>query len=280
MTDCLIDRFTSELCEPIASFVGSGVTSKKEISVQLFKAEPGTGIVFAIPDSETNTGKPLFLPATADNVVNTLRNVVIGRGKSRLCLVEHILCAIALSNLDDLYIAVDGPEVPLGNGSGDLWLALLKDANLITPLPKATIELPEPILINRKDRSMMAIPDETFSVTYMMDWKHPKIGRVWRTWTTSDDIADILDARTFGSLAEHKMLGLEKDMVSLTEDGFTMDLRFDDEPVRHKLLDFIGDLMLCGINPLKIKARFISVKGGHEMDVVLAKQLRQTLKLG
>ncbi len=279
MTDCLIDRFTSELGEPIASFVGSGVTSKKEISVQIFKADPGTGIVFAIPDSE-NTGKPLFLPATADNVVNTLRNVVIGRGKSRLCLVEHILCAIALSNLDDLYIAVDGPEVPLGNGSGDLWLALLKDANLINPLPQATIELPEPILINRKDRSMMAIPDETFSVTYLMDWKHPKIGRVWRTWTTSDDIADILDARTFGSLTEHKMLGLDKDMVSLTEDGFTMDLRFDDEPVRHKLLDFIGDLMLCGINPLKIKARFISVKGGHEMDVVLAKQLRRTLKLG
>ncbi len=278
MADCLIDRFTSELGEPIASFIGPGVTSKKEINVQLFKAEPGAGIVFAIPDSQS--GKPLLLPATADNVVNTLRNVVIGQGKSRLCLVEHILCAIALSNVDDLIVAVDGPEVPLGNGSGDLWLTMLQDANLVNPLPEATIGLSEPITINRKDRSLMVVPDEKFSVTYLMDWNHPKIGRVWRTWTTADGIADILDARTFGSLAEHKMLGLEKDVVSLTEDGFTMDLRFDDEPVRHKLLDLIGDLMLCGVNPLKIRGRFISVKGGHEMDVELAKKLLQSIKLG
>jgi UDP-3-O-[3-hydroxymyristoyl] N-acetylglucosamine deacetylase len=74
------------------------------------------------------------------------------------------------------------------------------------------------------------------------------------------------------------MLGLDKDVVSMTEDGFTMDLRFQDEPVRHKLLDLVGDLMLMGTNPLKLKARFISIKGGHEMDVDMARRLQALVK--
>lgn len=69
------------------------------------------------------------------------------------------------------------------------------------------------------------------------------------------------------------MLGLENDVVSLTADGFTQPLRFEDEPVRHKLLDLVGDLALSGVNPLKFKAKFISIKGGHELDVEMAKRL-------
>ncbi|MDZ4834458.1 MAG: UDP-3-O-acyl-N-acetylglucosamine deacetylase [Candidatus Melainabacteria bacterium] len=266
------------LGKPLKSYQGRGITSRQDIGVSLFEAEPGTGIVFVIKNSEGAEGEKVFLPAHADYVVNTLRNVVIGQGKSRLCLVEHILCAVALGGIDDLYIEVAGPEVPLGNGSGDLWMELFESAGLKQSPPQATIELKEPIILNRKDRSLMAIPDETFSVSYLMDWKHPKIGKVWRSWTPAEGIGEILDARTFGNLAEHKMLGLENDVVSMTEDDFTMELRFPDEPVRHKLLDLVGDLMLCGVNPLKIKARFISIKGGHEMDVEMAKLLAQALK--
>lgn len=257
----------------LASYSGIGITSKKDIAVNVYEGTPGSGIVFVLPDGEER----LQIPATAGNVVNTLRNVTIGQGKIRLCLVEHILCAFALCGIDDAFIEVNGPEVPLGNGSGDLWFDMLVNAGLRKDLPPATIELKEPIVINRKDRSLMAVPDDKFSATYLMDWNHPKIGRVWRTWTPEMGAEEIINARTFGSLAEHKMLGLDKEMVSLTEDGFTMDLRFPDEPVRHKLLDLIGDLILCGVNPLKIKAKFISVKGGHEMDVEMAKQLAQQL---
>lgn len=270
--------FTSAvLGKPLKSYKGRGITSRQDIGVSLFEAEPGTGIVFVVKNAEGGDDEKILLPARAEYVVNTLRNVVVGQGKTRLCLVEHILCAVALAGVDDLYIEVEGPEVPLGNGSGDFWMDLLESAGLKKEPPQATIELKQPIVINRKDRSLMAIPDETFSVSYLMDWKHPKIGRVWRSWTQAEGVGEILNARTFGSLAEHKMLGLENDVVSMTEDGFTMDLRFDDEPVRHKLLDLVGDLMLCGTNPLKIKARFISIKGGHEMDVEMAKQLAQAL---
>jgi UDP-3-O-[3-hydroxymyristoyl] N-acetylglucosamine deacetylase len=280
----------STLGKPLKSYSGRGITSRQDIGVTLYEAEPGTGIVFVIKNGEAKNGDvksgdaiagedKILLPAKAEYVVNTLRNVVLGQGRSRLCLVEHILCAVALSNIDDLYIEVAGPEVPLGNGSGDLWMELFESAGLCHPLPEATIELKQPIIINRKERSLIALPDETFSVTYLMDYKHPKIGKIWRSWTTADGTADILNARTFGSLAEHKMLGLEELVVSMTEDGFTMDLRFEDEPVRHKLLDLVGDLMLCGVNPLKIKARFISIKGGHEMDVEMAKQLARAISV-
>ena len=73
------------------------------------------------------------------------------------------------------------------------------------------------------------------------------------------------------------MLGLTKDVVSLTEDGFSYPLRFEDEPVRHKLLDLIGDLALIGVNPLRLNARILSIKGGHELDVQLAKKLSAIL---
>lgn len=262
--------------EVLATYKGRGTTSGKYVSVKLYQGEPGRWIVFILPDAD-NPGEKLFLPATADNVVNTLRNVVIGKGKTRLCIVEHLLCAASLCAVEDAFIEIDGPEVPLGNGSGDLWFEFFRSAGFTQRLPQATIDLKEPIVVNRKDRLLMAVPDQSFSATYLMDWPHPKIGRTWRSWTPDMGAEEIINARTFGPLMEHKMLGLDKEMVSLTEDDFTMPLRFPDEPVRHKLLDLIGDLMLCGINPLKIKARFISIKGGHEIDVEMAGKLKEAL---
>jgi UDP-3-O-[3-hydroxymyristoyl] N-acetylglucosamine deacetylase len=103
------------------------------------------------------------------------------------------------------------------------------------------------------------------------------IGKRWQTWNAALPVADVADARTFGSLKEHEMLGLTDDVVSFTDDGFTQQLRFEDEPVRHKLLDLIGDLTLIGFNPLRLNARIISIKAGHEMDVQLVRQLTQVL---
>lgn len=270
----------------LAQFVGRGLTSQKDITVKVFESQPGTGVIFALPShaalgasacADTTDSSFIELPASVDSVVNTLRNVTIGRGKLRVCIVEHFLCAVALSGLHDLYVEIDGPELPLGNGSSDFWMELFANAGISKALPEATLELSAPITITRKDRVLMAVPAESFSVTYLMDYNHPKIGRLWRTWTPSDSVADIATARTFSSMAEHKLLGLVGEVVSMTDDGFDMPLRFDDEPVRHKLLDLIGDLMLTGINPLSIKGRFISIKGGHEMDVEMARALKEQL---
>jgi len=274
------------LGKPLATYNGRGLTSRREVTVNLYKGEPGQGIIFIVPDIERFgiPGEPLkeggreFLPATLESVISTTRNTALGKGRNRLCFVEHILCAAALCNVEDIYIEVLGFEMPLENGSCDFWIELFESCGLRRDPPEATIELKEPITITSGRRTVMAIPDDKFSVSYMMDFNHPRVGRIWRTWSPPEDINELARARTFGSLAEHILLGFEEFVVSYTKDDFTMELRFADEPVRHKMLDLIGDLILTGINPLKIKAKFISILGGHQLDVELARRLKKALE--
>jgi UDP-3-O-acyl-N-acetylglucosamine deacetylase len=254
-----------------ATYTGRGITSRKEIKVEVERRDPGHGIVFRVPKLDGSA--VVEIPARTEYVVNTLRNVTLGRDGARLCIVEHFLGAAALFGLNDLLVSVDGLEFPLGDGSGRFWMETFKNAGWQPSLTAATKELKAPITCQKGDRSLLAIPDTNFSVTYLMDWNHPAIGRCWQTWSPDKALEDIADARTFGSMQEHQLLGIADEVVSLTADGFSQPLRWPDEPVRHKLLDLIGDLFLTGINPLAWKARFISIKGGHEMDVDLAKQL-------
>jgi UDP-3-O-[3-hydroxymyristoyl] N-acetylglucosamine deacetylase len=168
--------------------------------------------------------------------------------------------------------------MPLGDGSANFWIELLRKAIPPNTQHLQGVEVREPITLTKNDRTLLMVPDVSFSVTYLMDLNHPQIGKRWQTWNLSMPVTEISDARTFGSLKEHEMLGLVDDVVSFTPDGFTQKLRFEDEPVRHKLLDLIGDLALVGINPLRLNARFISIKAGHEMDVQLATKLAQVVR--
>lgn len=255
-------------------YKGRGATSKKDIAVVIESGPPGSGINFSVLDAreQANSAYVTF-PARVASVVNTMRNVTLGKDGVRLCIVEHILCAVAIWGLEDVLITVDGPELPLGDGSANFFIELFRSAGVERRVPEADIELTETVTVGSGDRMLLAVPDSKFSLTYLMDWDHPKIGRKWQTFDASREPEEIATARTFASLKEHQMLGLADDSVSLTDDGFTKPLHFDDEPVRHKLLDLLGDLTLIGVNPMRIKAKFISIKGGHEMDVQLARKL-------
>jgi UDP-3-O-[3-hydroxymyristoyl] N-acetylglucosamine deacetylase len=255
--------------DKIAEFNAKGLTSKQEIHLELYKAAPGSGITFYCK----NENDFVVVPARASSVVNTLRNVTVGVGRTRLCIVEHFLCAVSLWGLDDLNVMVDGPEMPLADGSSKLWIELFEKSGIERKPIVCDATLPEVVCVSKGDRSVLAVPDDKFSVTYLMDWKHPKIGQKWQSWDSSRDIRDIYENRTFGMLKDHELLGLTNDVVSLTDEDFTMPLIHPDEPVRHKLLDLIGDLALCGINPLRVKARFISTKAGHELDVEMSRKL-------
>jgi len=262
-------------------YKGRGATSKKDITVVIESGPPGSGINFSVLDARAEAnGAHVAIPARAASVVNTLRNVVIGKGSVRLCIVEHVLCAVAIWGLEDVLITVDGPELPLGDGSANFFIELFQSAGVERRVPVADIELPETITVGTGDRMIIAVPDSKFSLTYLMDWDHPKIGRKWQTFDASKAPEEIATARTFASLKEHQMLGLADDSVSLTEDGFTKPLHFEDEPVRHKLLDLLGDLTLIGVNPMRVKAKFISIKGGHELDVQLARKLEPLVNAG
>lgn len=270
-------------------YTGRGATSKKEITVVIENGKPGSGINFSVLDeASTNAAKKekgegadkiyVHVPAKPASVVNTLRNVVLGTQTVRLCIVEHVLAAVAIWGLDDVLITVDGPELPLGDGSAAFWIQLLKDAGVERRVPACDIELSESVTVGSGDRMLLAVPDTRFSLTYLMDWNHPQIGKRWQTFDSTMQPEEIATARTFASLKEHQMLGLDEDSVSLTDDGFTKPLHFTDEPVRHKLLDLLGDLTLIGVNPMRVKARFVSIKGGHELDVQLARKIEPLLK--
>lgn len=262
----------------IFTYKGKGLTSKKDVTVEVKYGVPGKGICFFAPNPKT--GSLVEISARAENVVNTLRNVVLGKDGVRICIVEHFLAAMVLWGLEDLSVYIDGPELPLGDGSAKFWIDLLEKACIPNKKERLCgIDLPGPVVISKGDRTLMAIPDSSFSASYLMDWDHPLIGKRWQSWTIAMPVEEISDARTFGSLKDHMALGLTEDVVSMTADGFTHPLRFEDEPVRHKILDLVGDLALVGINPLRINARFISIKGGHEMDVQLAKQLVAALNV-
>jgi UDP-3-O-[3-hydroxymyristoyl] N-acetylglucosamine deacetylase len=259
-------------------YSGKGTTSGRSINIVIEKKPMGHGIVF---DVTTHNGTA-SIPALAANVVNTLRNVVLGKESIRLCIVEHLLAALTLCGVDDARIKVGGPELPLEDGSAKFWVDCLQESGWKNSLPAATIELPRPIVItpkasNQSDKLLMAIPDDSFSINYLMDWDHPLIGKRWQSWTPAQDIHEIADARTFGWMSDHQKLGIAEDSLNLTADGFSKPLRYEDEPVRHKLLDLLGDLTLSGINPMHFKARFVSIKGGHELDVQMATELSKLL---
>jgi UDP-3-O-[3-hydroxymyristoyl] N-acetylglucosamine deacetylase len=258
------------------TYEGLGTTSKQNIKVAVYLTAANSGIYFVLSDSKN--GELIRVPALASNVVNTLRNVTIGQGSVRLCLVEHFLAAAAFCNVFNIDVLVDGPELPLGDGSALLWLDLFSKAGYEPVLPENKIALSESICVSKGDRQLIAIPAAEFSINYLMDWSHPAIGKRWCSWSPKQSPSEIACARTFGSQKEHDLLGIGNEAVSLTETGFNKSLHYEDEPVRHKLLDLLGDLVLVGLNPLSINAQFISIKGGHEMDVELAKQLKDKLQ--
>jgi len=258
----------------------TGITSKQKISVSVYSSSPGSGIQFILPDLKNEHGQPVAVSALASNVVNTLRNVVIGKGSTRLCLVEHFLAAAALCDIFDMDVVVDGMELPLGDGSAAFWVELFSQSGHVPKFPEKQYLLSEPVMITKGDRQLVALPASSFSITYLMDWQHPAIGKRWYSWASGQSAFDLARARTFGWQKDHDMLGFTDDeVVSLTSDGFSKPLHFEDEPVRHKLLDFLGDLALLGINPLAVRAQFISIRGGHAMDVELVKRLSDKLEV-
>jgi UDP-3-O-[3-hydroxymyristoyl] N-acetylglucosamine deacetylase len=257
------------------SFSGAGTSSRRTVEVRVFKGKAGSGIRFLAKHPQT--AGDIVIPAHADFVVSTLRNVVLGKDGARVCFVEHILAAAALWGAKDLVIEVDGPEIPLGDGSASFWIELFEQSSLKQETPKPLFTVKEPYVVAKGDRQIIALPGDQFSIAYLIDWQHPAIGKRWCVWYGDQPLCHIANARTFNLKSEQDMLGLSDNFVSLTDEGFSKPLRFEDEPVRHKLLDLFGDLTLLGVNPLAIKAQFISIKGGHELDVQL---VRGILKQG
>ncbi|HEY9885879.1 MAG TPA: UDP-3-O-acyl-N-acetylglucosamine deacetylase [Vampirovibrionales bacterium] len=251
-------------------FSAEAILSKKTANLKFLESSSiEDGIEFRFSEGTT-------IKANADFLTAANRNTVLGNNGKNLCFVEHLLAAIYLLKLDKIAVEIDCEEIPLLDGSSEPWVALLERWPYKQELP--CIELKQELSVsNNKGSSVIAIPSESFKMSYLFECPVSK-KKTWVSWTEEDGYEELVKARTFGSKQEHEMLGIVGRWLSYDASGFDLELNSHDEPAMHKALDLFGDLSLIGQNPLSIKAHFISIKGGHALNTQMAKLLRKTLK--
>jgi len=252
---------------------GTGLHSGDLCEVILHPAEDNAGIVFM--------GNGERVAGLAVNVVETARGTTIGFNCKRFRTVEHLMAALHGLGIDNLYVEVHGPEMPALDGSSMPYVEAILSAGAVKlTQPRNLLKLASPVYVKRNDSFILAVPSDTFKITYVLKYEHPMIGSQTATFEISEDgfARDIAPARTFVMYEEIAALisqqlakgGSIENAIVVWQDRFSSDLRFNNELVRHKVLDLIGDLALVGG---KFSAEIIAVKSGHALNVEFAQEL-------
>lgn len=245
----------------------------KETNVTLF---PSTekGIRFYNGDNK--------LEASVESVASTMNCVVLAsQTGQQVRLIEHFMAAMAFSGIDCLDVCMDSQELPILDGSAKDWLEAIEKVG-VTEQDTQTIEFSQPLTYSLGHTDIIMVPAENFKVSYLVNFNHPDLNNRWVSWDSKEDRTQVVEARTFGYLKDLEKfqkaglaLGASIDnTVGLTEDGYTVDLRFQYEPAMHKILDIIGDLRLTGLSPLNFKAHIIAKEAGHKTHVEFAKIIK------
>ncbi|MGE0108605.1 MAG: UDP-3-O-acyl-N-acetylglucosamine deacetylase [Bdellovibrionales bacterium] len=260
---------------------GVGVHSGERVTMRLLPAEPDTGVVFIRTDLKNGART---VKARWDYVVDTRLCTVVGNDHGgRVATIEHLMSAIRAADIDNLLIEIDGPEVPVMDGSADSFVFLLDMAGVQEQRAlRREIEILRPITVEEdgKCASLMPAPKARFSVEISFAQKLIQKQSYDLVLSSQGFRSEISRARTFGFYEDvEKMteLGLMrggslenaiviKDEKIMNKEG----LRFENEFVRHKLLDAIGDIALSG---LPIRGHFVGTKTGHAMNNKLLRAL-------
>ncbi len=264
-----------------AAIEGIGLHSGRRIRMRMIPAAPGTGIVLVRRDAGM-----VEIPATLDHVGPSFYATVLQRDGVTISTVEHLLAALSALQVDDLRVELDGPEVPILDGSAKPFVdEILRVGRSGTDVERQYITLARPVLVQDDDKRIAAYPCREYRMTYAIDFDHPLLGYQELTasiWSGNDFADKLAPARTFtferdvealrssglaqgGSLDNALVLG-EHEILNPT------DLRFPDEFVRHKMLDLTGDLSLLG-HPLR--AHVVAYRAGHDLHSRLARRIRQ-----
>lgn len=268
--------------EAVAS--GVGLHLGQQTTVRLLPAKPGEGRYFV----RTDLADSSRIAATVANVIKTQLSTELGVGAAQVRTVEHLLSALVAAGVDNVRIEIDGPELPLLDGSALEWAAAIATvgthAQSVVKAPQLTIK--QPVSVQFEDALVTAFPSSELRFTYGIDFDLAAIGNQWHSWAagsmTTSFAADIAPARTFGLAHQIDYLraqglikggSLENALVCGEQGWLNPPLRFDNEPARHKLLDLIGDLSLLGDIPT---AHYVAYKASHGLHVALAKKLIST----
>jgi UDP-3-O-[3-hydroxymyristoyl] N-acetylglucosamine deacetylase len=250
---------------------GKGLHTGAKIDVVLSPRPINTGLLFLRTDRPGN--KPIS--ATAEHVTDTSLATTIGSGNESISTLEHLLAALGGLGVNNLMVEVCGPEAPILDGSAIPWVELLKNVGLQTfNAPRPYFVVRKPFEIVQNDKVVSVEPSSVFSIDFTIDFPG-FIKTQSRSFTFSEAsfVADIAPARTFCLLSDVEKMqkagkalggGLDNAVV-VSDDGILNPegLRFHDECVRHKILDFLGDLALA---QLPIIGHFKAFKSGHGLN--------------
>ena len=274
-----VSSFNQRTVNTVVSTQGVGLHSGAPVTLTLRPAPPNHGIVFV----RTDLARPVAIPALSEFVVDTSLATTLGKDGVKVGTVEHLLAALAGLGIDNVRIELDGPEVPIMDGSAAPFAYLVKTAGVrVQDTPKSFVVIKRPVTVMEGDKEATFAPANRFKVSATIDFKHPLISDQSFELEFSDRCfaREIARARTFGFLRDVEMLkkmGLARggsldnaivvdEFSILNPDG----LRFPDEFVRHKILDAIGDTSLFGrpvIGHLKV------FKTGHALNQKLVQKV-------
>ncbi|MGD0624591.1 MAG: UDP-3-O-acyl-N-acetylglucosamine deacetylase [Thermodesulfobacteriota bacterium] len=227
--------------------------------------------------------KKVKIKAHIDNVVDATLATTLGREGVKVSTVEHLMAAFAGLGIDNAEVELDGPEVPIMDGSAEPFNNLLKKAGIqLQEMVKKFVIIKRPVTVTEGDRQATLLPSNDFKISYTIDFKHPLISNQYYLIQISNGNfeREICRARTFGFLKEYETLkargfargGSLENAVVIDETRVINEggLRFADEFVRHKILDSIGDLWLLGA---QVIGHFIGYKSGHTLNHKLIRKL-------
>ena len=269
----------------ITRAVGVGLHSGQRVELTLRPAQPDTGIVFRRVD----LAEPVDIPITALSVTDTRMASTISTGNAKVHTVEHLMSACAGLGIDNLYVDITAEEVPILDGSSASFVFLLQSAGVeLQRAPKRFVRVTKPVEVREGEGAnakwARLEPYHGYKLSFEIDFAHPAVDstgqRVTFDMGTGNYSRDIARARTFGFTKDVEMMrthglarggGLDNAIVMddykvLNSDG----LRYDDEFVKHKILDAIGDLYLLG-KPLL--AAYSAFRSGHAMNNLLLREL-------
>lgn len=268
------------LLKPI-QYKGTGLHSGLPVTMTLRPAKANTGIVFIRTDLP---GQP-SVKAIAANVTRTNRATTLEDGEAKVFTVEHILAAFYGLQIDNCYVELDSPEPPVGDGSAAVFVDLMKTAGIdVLDAQRAVYAVKRSHAIYDGDRYIVILPYDGLRVTFTSINSHPLLGtqQVDILLNSENFETDISPARTIGFMNELEQLqamGLAKggsiENVLVYDDTKCLSVpRFDDELVRHKILDVLGDIFLLG----PIKGHIIALKSSHELNSRLAREILKEMK--
>jgi len=260
---------------------GVGLHTGHKVTMVLRPAPIDTGIVFCRTDLEGNPA----IPARALNVSNTTLATVIEKDGARVSTVEHLMAAFSGLGIDNAFVDLSGEEVPIMDGSAGTFVFLLQSAGIEEQAAaKRYVRILEPVEVEQGDKKVRLEPFNGFKVAFSIEFSHPVFdaarSRVEVDFAETSFVRDVSRARTFGFTQEVEMMrekGLARggslDNAIVVDDFRVLNaegLRMDDEFVKHKALDAVGDLYLLG-HP--VIGAFLGHKSGHALNNQLLRKL-------